>query len=153
MKYYSGSNLKTLTGKTETECAQECDMELDCVATLYQHSNKYCYLRSTVTGNPSRNGAYTFQRRCGRTEYECPAKAINETTGNECKECLTSGYTYEHKVYMGDTLKKIEDKTWQECAFECDRNTACYAFSYQTVAKRCYLKSGIAFGAFKYSWK
>ena len=117
-------------------------MELDCVATLYTHSNNYCYLRSTITGNPLRSTAYSFQQRCGRSEYECTPKPTNEPKEDVCAECLTSGYTYEHRVFMGDTLKKIEDKTWLECANECDRNSGCSAFAYQTEAKRCYLKRG-----------
>jgi len=47
-----------------------------------------------------------------------------------------------NRVFMGGTLKKVEDKTWKECAEECDKSTACYAFSYETEAKKCYLKEG-----------
>ena len=80
--------------------------------------------------------------RCGLTEFNCDPKPTKEPQGGECKHCATTGYTYEHRVFMGDTLRKLEDKTWEECAEECDKNTACFAFSYQTEAKRCYLKRG-----------
>ena len=45
LSYYAGGALKTVRGKTEAECADECDAELDCVAILYQVAAKTCYLR------------------------------------------------------------------------------------------------------------
>lgn len=79
--------------------------------------------------------------RCGRANFNCTAKFEKEPTGAECKECASTGYTYEeHRVFMGEALSTIKDKTWQECALECDKNRLCFAFAYQTVTKNCFLK-------------
>ena len=61
--YYAGGALQTLTQKTLEECAAACEEAVDCVATLYTSSNKYCYLKSTVTTGPSRSTGYLYQRR------------------------------------------------------------------------------------------
>ena len=79
--------------------------------------------------------------RCGHTEFNCPAKNVTAAFGNECKECSTAGYTYENHVLMGAyTDRTHNDKTWAECAAECDKNSNCYSFAYQTQTRTCYLK-------------
>ena len=103
------------------ECAKECDLELDCMAIYRNQNNGYCYMRQTVTGKPVKNAAYGFHRRCGYSEFNCTATAVTVPEVDACKECATSGYTYEQRVYMGNTLRKITNKSWQECAAECDK--------------------------------
>ena len=65
---------------------------------------------------------------------------MNIPDGDACKECGTSGYTYEHKVFMGDTVRTLDNKSWKECAEECDKYSTCFAFSYNTVTKKCFMK-------------
>ena len=59
--------------------------------------------------------------RCGYSEFNCTAAAVTVPEVDACKECATSGYTYEQRVYMGNTLRKITNKSWLECAAECDK--------------------------------
>ena len=94
--YYSGASIKTVTKNkegnkvTRDECAKECDMELDCVATRYNRNdskifpknflysivshknqdsksilsnNQYCYLVSSVYGRATRSAGWEYQRR------------------------------------------------------------------------------------------
>ena len=40
-----------------------------------------------------------YSRLCGTAGFNCTAKPTNEPEGgNECKECASSGFTYEHKL-------------------------------------------------------
>ena len=41
-----------LSGKTEAECAELCDKELDCIALQYIKNSKTCQLHSTSPGLP-----------------------------------------------------------------------------------------------------
>lgn len=43
-------------------------------------------------------------------------------------------------VYLGDLLRRVDDKSWKECTELCDQTYNCEAISYHTVSNTCFLK-------------
>ena len=91
----------------------------------------------------SKRQSFKFDENLRCEEVGCPSKIeiIPEDLAEDdiCKECLSGGYTYEYMIDKGQILGLVLDRSWLECADECDKNELCQVFTYNTKYKKCYL--------------
>lgn len=118
-----GNSISKRTGITEKECATSCQQNVRCDGFVMDRDK--CDLKKNVTS----------------------PKDIFPKEGKKLYLKTPINYTYhENTDLRGDSLKKYINKTYIDCAKECDNNNDCIAFTVgkDTDFSTCELKKTIS---------
>lgn len=100
------NNITSFKDITETECASKCQKNQVCDGFTIDNNNE-CFLKKNVT----------------KTKIE-------EKEGSILQLKTPINYTYhENTNIKGEPLKKFNNKSYIDCAKECDKDSKCSAFS------------------------
>lgn len=117
------NNIKSFKNITETECASKCQNNIKCDGFTIDDNNE-CFLKKNVTST----------------------KKIQKKEGSILQLKTPINYSYHENTNLkGEPIKEFINKSYIDCAKECDKDSKCSAFTVgkDTDFSNCQLRDNI----------